>query len=132
MGLLIDTDLLIDLERGGGTDALRRLVAAEDSAVSVITMSELLHGVLRADAGVRSARSAFVERLLASMRAIPITEPVARAHADVWADLSTRGEPIGTHDLWIAATALAHGFGVATRNRAEFDRLPGLRVVSPG
>ncbi|MBA2794776.1 MAG: PIN domain-containing protein [Thermoleophilaceae bacterium] len=132
MGLLIDTDLLIDLERGGGTDALRRLVAAEDSAVSVITMSELLHGVLRADAGVRSARSAFVERLLASMRAIPITEPVARAHADVWADVCTRGEPIGTRDLWIAATALAHGFGVATRNRAEFDRVPGLRVVSPG
>ena len=132
MGLLIDTDLLIDLERGGGTDELRRLVAAEDSAVSVITVSELLHGVLRAGAGVRGARSAFVERLLASMRAISITEPVARAHADVWAELSMRGEPIGTHDLWIAATALAHGFGVATRNRAEFDRVPGLRVVSPG
>lgn len=31
------------------------------------------------------------------------------------------------HDLWIAATALAHGLGVATR----FTRVEGLRVVAP-
>jgi len=39
-------------------------------------------------------------------------------------------EPIGAHDLWIAATALAHGLGVATRNSAHFNRVAGLRVVT--
>ena len=63
------------------------------------------------------------------MRAIPITEPVARVHAEMWADVAGRGEVIGAHDLWIAATALAHGLGVATPNASEFERIPGLRVV---
>jgi len=67
------------------------------------------------------------------MEAIPITEPVARLHADIWSDLAGRGQPIGAHDLWIAATALAHGLGVATHNSAHFKRVLGLRVVAtPG
>ena len=129
MALLIDTDVLIDLERGGGTPAAERVLGDEDRAISVITVSELLHGALRASGGWGARRRAFVEHVLSGMRAVPITERVARAHADVWASLAERGEVIGAHDLWIAATALAHGFGVATRNVADFERVPGLRVV---
>ncbi len=129
MGLLIDTDLLIDLERGGGTQGVERLVGEEECAISVITVSELLHGVLSATGAARARRRAFVEHILAGLQAIPITEPVARVHADVWAGLSDQGEPIGAHDLWIAATAIAHGLGVATRNTSHFDRVPGLRVA---
>jgi tRNA(fMet)-specific endonuclease VapC len=102
----------------------------EDRAISVITVSELLHGALRAKGALRSRRRAFVEHLLAGLTAIPITEPVARIHADVWAELAEGGRVIGAHDLWIAATALAHGLGVATRNVAEFERVPGLRVIA--
>lgn len=130
MALLIDTDLLIDVERGAGTSDAERLLGEEERAISVITMSELLHGVHRAQGSTRARRRAFVEHLLAGLQAIPITEPVARVHADIWAYLSQRGEPIGAHDLWIAATALAHGLGVATRNASDFDRVPGLRVVA--
>jgi predicted nucleic acid-binding protein len=36
---------------------------------------------------------------------------------------------MGAHDLWIAAIGLAHGFAVATGNRRDFSRVPGLRVV---
>jgi predicted nucleic acid-binding protein len=126
VALLIDTDLLIDAERSGNDDVL----GDEDRAISVITVSELLHGVLRARGAARARRRAFAEHVLAGLHAIPITEPVARVHADVWADLSDRGVPIGAHDLWIAATALAHGAGVATRNRSHFARVPGLRVVA--
>ena len=39
-------------------------------------------------------------------------------------------ELIGAHDLWIAATALAHGMGVATANPRDFRRVPGLRVLA--
>jgi tRNA(fMet)-specific endonuclease VapC len=70
-----------------------------------------------------------VEHLLAELHAIPITERVARAHADAWAQLAQRGELIGAHDLWIAATALAHGLAVFTGNVNEFRRIPGLRVL---
>jgi tRNA(fMet)-specific endonuclease VapC len=129
VALLIDTDVLIDLER---SDSVEPLLGEEARAISVITVSELLHGVLRASGGTRTRRRAFVEHVLAGLEAIPITEPVARVHSEVWAELAARGELIGAHDLWIAATALAHDLGVATRNAAHFQRVPGLRVVDTG
>ncbi len=130
MALLIDTDLLVNLERGERKPEIESLLGEEERAISVITVSELLHGVMRARGAIRARRHAFVEHLLAGLEAIPITEPVARMHADIWADLSDRGQAAGAHDLWIAATALAHGLGVATGNTSHFDRVPGLRVVA--
>jgi tRNA(fMet)-specific endonuclease VapC len=132
MALLIDTDVLVDIERADFAAALERVAREEQRAVSVITVSELLHGVHRATGARRARRSAFVEHLLAGFVPIPITEAVARVHAGVWAELAARGEVVGAHDLWIAATALAHGLGVATRNVAEFERVPGLRVLAVG
>ena len=129
MALLIDTDVLIDLERGVGAQAVETVLGDEERAISVITVSELLHGVLRATGARRARRRAFVEYLLGALRGIPITEPVARVHAEVWAQLAKRGEVIGAHDLWIAATALAHGLGLATNNAAEFAHVPGLRLI---
>ena len=38
------------------------------------------------------------------------------------------GKPIGPHDALIAATALAHGATLVTRNLREFRRVKGLRV----
>jgi tRNA(fMet)-specific endonuclease VapC len=89
-----------------------------------------LHGVYRAPACLRTRRAALVERILAELEAIPITEPVARVHAEIWSALAARGRSPAAHDLWIAATALAHGLGVATRNARDFKRVPGLRVVA--
>lgn len=132
MAVLIDTDLLVDLEHGAGTAEFDRLLGKQESAISVVTVSELLHGVHRASGARRARRSAFVEHLLSGLQAISITEPVARVHADVWAQLAGRGQVIGAHDLWIAATAIAHGLSLATGNAAEFRRVPGLRVLAAG
>lgn len=130
MAVLIDTGLLVDLERGVANPQVDAAIGEEDRAISVMTVSELLHGVHRADGAQRARRSAFVEHLLAGMRALEITEQIARVHADIWAQLAARGEVIGAHDLWIAATALAHGMGLATANTREFNRIPGLRLIA--
>ncbi|MDA8067075.1 MAG: PIN domain-containing protein [Actinomycetota bacterium] len=131
MAVLIDTGLLVDHERGVANPLVDAAIGGEDRAISVITVSELLHGVHRADGAQRACRSAFVEHLLAGMRAFEITEQVARVHAGIWAQIAARGEVIGAHNLWIAATALAHGMGLATANTREFDRVPGLRLIAP-
>ena len=130
MAVLIDTDLLVDLERGVGAPEVDRLLGDEERAISVVTVSELLHGVHRATGARRARRSAFVEHLLAGLQPIPVTERVARVHAGVWAQLAERGQVIGAHDLWIAATAIAHGLALATGNAVEFNRVPGLRVIA--
>jgi predicted nucleic acid-binding protein len=129
MAVLIDTDMLVDFERGVANPLVESAIGDEDRAISVITVSELLHGVHLATGARRTRRSAFVEHLLAELHAIPITGRVARVHADVWAQVAGRGQLIGSHDLWIAATALAHGMGIVTGNTDEFRRIPGLRVI---
>jgi tRNA(fMet)-specific endonuclease VapC len=131
LAVLIDTGLLVDLERGFRNPDVERAIGEEDRAISVITVSELLHGVHRANGAQRAQRGAFVEHVLAGMRALEITEQIARVHSDIWAQLAARGEVVGAHDLWIAATALAHGMGLATGNTREFNRVPGLRLIEP-
>lgn len=132
MAVLIDTDVLVDLERGVAGAKFDQVVGEQECAISVVTVSELLHGVHRSSGARRARRSAVVEHLLAGLHAIPITEPVARVHAGLWAQLAQGGESIGAHDLWIAATAVTHGFALATGNEAEFARVPGLSIVTPG
>jgi predicted nucleic acid-binding protein len=125
---LIDTSVLIDVERRGG--ALDDAVGSRERAISVVTLSEFLHGVHRAaDDAERLRREAFAERLLASIEAVPITETIARAHARISAELQRAGTPIPVHDQWIAATALSHGMAVATANVRDFERVPGLTVI---
>jgi len=128
-GWLIDTSVLVDAERGGG--ALGRVPEDREHAVSVVTASELLHGVHRAvDGARRTQRRAFVEHILAELEMLPVTVEVARIHADLWAQLEVSGESIGAHDLWIAATALAYGMRIATANARELARVPGLDVLA--
>jgi len=130
VGILIDTGLLVDLGRGVANPKVDAAIGEEDRAISVITVSELMHGEHRAEGAQRARRRAFVEHLLAGIRALAITEQVARVHADIWAQLAARGEVIGAHDLWIAATVLAHGLGLATGNAREFNCVPGLRLIA--
>lgn len=128
MAVLIDTSVLVNAERRGRS--VEGVLGEQDRAISVITASELLHGVHRAeDAHIRMGRQAFVEHLISSIEPLPITTPVARTHAEIWARLEQHGEVIGAHDMWIAATAISHGMEVATANAAEFERVPGLAVV---
>ena len=129
MAILIDTSVLVNAERRG--DSLERAVGNEERAISVITASEMLHGVHRAsDERIRARREAFVEHLISSIEPLPITTQVARVHAGIWANLERHGELIGAHDMWIAATAVSYGMDVATANADEFERVPGLTVVA--
>jgi tRNA(fMet)-specific endonuclease VapC len=136
MGVLIDSSVLIAHERGRvdvRALAEQRLAGREEEAfyLSVVTVSELLHGVHRAaDRARRARRSAYVEAVLDQFPILPVDLPTARAHAELWAGLAAAGTPVGAHDLWIAATAVSRGLILATANRREFDRVPGLVVES--
>lgn len=128
MGLLIDTSVFIDHERGR-LDLVSAVAGREEEEVfvSVITASELLHGVHRArDRGVRARRSAFVEAILDEFPLLPVDVLTARTHARLWAELASRGELVGAHDLWLAATCVARGLTFATGNPRGFSRVPGL------
>ena len=130
MGFLIDSNIFIDLERSK-TDLSDYINGREeeDVFISVISASELLHGVHRATtARIRAHRSAFVEAILKNFPIIDLDLETARSHAQLWSDLESRGLMIGVHDSWLAATCLAHDLTLITSNLREFKRVPGLKV----
>ena len=130
MGVLIDASILIHVERRA-VDLRAEIETRRDEPffLSVITASELLHGVHRAaNQEQHMRRSAYVEALLRSLPILPIGLNTARQHAQLWAGLAARGQMIGPHDLWLAASCIAHGLSIATLNVREFDRVPGLAV----
>ena len=131
MGALIDSSVLIAAERGTlDLDAVLEESEAIDFAIAAVTASELLHGVHRADnEDRRSRREAFVETLLSRIPVLPFDLIAARAHARLWAQLATSGGSVGAHDLLIAATAIARGMDVVTRDERSFPRIPGLSVL---
>ena len=129
--MILDTSLLIEAERGRfPIERLLESLNEENVSIAAITASELLHGCHRAqNAGIRARRFAFVEAVLdvVPIASFGLTE--ARRHAELWAELARRGKMIGAHDLLIAATALARGEMLATLNRTEFRRVPGLQLL---
>jgi len=125
---LIDTSVFIAAESG------RRLdidALPEGSTASVITFAELTAGVLRAsDIATRSRRLATVAQLR-SMELLPVTETVAGHWARLRVLLAEQRRRVNVNDLWIAATAAAHGLPVLTQD-ADFDVLAevgGIEVI---
>lgn len=134
MGVLIDTSVLVAQERGrlDRSAGLEERIGGrgdEPYYLSVVSASELLHGVHRAENRVqRAQRSAFVEAVLDAFPILPIDLLTARVHAELGAELARTGRPIGSHDLWIAAAAVGRGLALATMDVREFERVPGLVV----
>ncbi len=60
----------------------------------------------------------------ASMQVLPFDD----AAAQVFESLRKQGVRVGTMDLRIAATAIARGYTLLSRNLVDFERVPGLRV----
>lgn len=131
MGLILDTSVLIATERGRfRLSDLYRAYAREQFHIAAITVAELAHGVERADTPERrTARAAIIEQFLAHLEVLEYDAAVARRHAVLWAGLEKKGKMIGPYDLLIAATALAHDYGVVTLNSSEFQRVPALALV---
>lgn len=124
--LIIDTSLLVSLEREGSGVLLEAIADEDDVAVATITAAELLVGVELADGARRTARQEFVEAVLDAISVEDYDLDVAAAHASLLAHTRRNGQPRGAHDLIIAATALARGREVVSTDREGFADLPGV------
>ena len=121
---LVDTSVLIGLERVLPDDLPREL------AISSITMAELAAGPHATDdADERARRQDRLQRVEATFDPLPIDAAVARAYGRVYAAvLGAGGRARGARspDLLIAATALASGLPLYTRNPDDFRGVEGL------
>ncbi len=125
--LLLDTSVLVAVERGGGGLGAT-LPPDADVAIAAVTLAELAVGVELASARHRPARAAFVADVRRTLPALAYDERVAAAHARLLAATRRAGRPRGAHDLLIAATASAWDRTVVTRDPGAFEDLPGVSV----
>lgn len=108
--LLVDTDIFIDHLRGA-----RELKPARHRLhYSVITRAELFAG---------NSASDLVSTLLSPFREIAVDRAIAERAGRI-----RRESGVRMPDALIAATAIEHGLGLATRNRSHFDNVRGLRL----
>jgi tRNA(fMet)-specific endonuclease VapC len=124
---LLDTNILSHLIRTPHGPVARRIRQAGEGNVftSIIVASELRFGARKKGSAALTQR---VDQMLASLDVQPLDIGVDRLYADIRFDLESVGQPIGANDLWIAAHALAMQAVLVTNNRAEFQRVPGLRL----
>ncbi len=125
----LDTNAVLDYFRGRGNVAAN-MVATPPSEIALpaIVAYETWVGVLGSQ-NVKRRQEQF-EQLLAVVGVLPFDAGTSRRAAEVRRALERRGEKIGPLDTLIAATALAHGATLVTRNVREFGRVPGLDVVN--
>jgi predicted nucleic acid-binding protein len=110
--VLVDTDIFVDHLRG----AVELRTKSHRIHYSVITRAELFAG---------SSATDVVSNLLAPFREVPVRRAIAERAGRI-----RRESGVRLPDALIAATALEEGLSVATRNRADFARVRGLRLRS--
>jgi tRNA(fMet)-specific endonuclease VapC len=128
---LIDSSVFIAGERGRlNLTFLLESLEDEPLALSAVTASELLYGLHRAQTTAqRDRRNAYLEAIFTEMTVLAFDLAVAQVHAVMSAELDRSGRRVGAHDLIIAATAMANGYRVATRDLRSFPKIQGLETV---
>lgn len=126
---LIDTSVVIDLEQ------IDAAALPEELAVSAMTMAELAAGPhATADPAERARRQDRLQRAEATFEPLPVDSETARAYGRVYAAVTATGRKARGRraiDLLIAATALATGLPLYTRNPDDFAGLSGMiEIVS--
>jgi tRNA(fMet)-specific endonuclease VapC len=130
MGIIFDTSFLVAIERS--SHHIEKVINGRENepfGISVITVSELLHGIHRADSEKRRLkREAYVEKIIEVFPIYPFDLSAARIYARIWANLAKLGMTIGSHDLMIASTCISLGFSILTSDIRDYGRIEGLTI----
>ena len=127
MTLVLDTNAYSAFSRGEER-VIRLLEAAEELIIPSIVAGELISGFLQ---GTRweanwSEFKEFLNQPGVRLQETGLIE--AEKYGMLVKNLKEAGTPVPTNDIWIAATALARGASVITRD-AHFEHFKGVFVV---
>lgn len=99
--------------------------------IDPVVLGEIRFGILLLPAGRRRSRlETWLAAGVSRMTCIPWDAEAGMRWAQLLADLRQAGKAMPIKDSLIAATALTHRLGVATRNVKDFQRA-GVTVIDP-
>ncbi len=125
-GSMLDTNVCIRAMRRGGEYILERLKSdPEQLCLSTIILNELYVG---AELSARPDHHMLLVTELASrLTVLDFDDNAARHAADIRANLSRKGQLIGSNDMLIAGHARSLGLMLVTNDLSDFKRVDGLR-----
>lgn len=128
--ILLDTNACVALLKKRAPELAERLAALPmaETAICAIVRAELMFGAAKSDKPALA--KAQTELLLSGLTLLNFDAKCADEYGQIRFALERIGQGIGANDTLVAATARAHGAILVTRNRREFDRVPGLVVES--
>ena len=130
MIFLLDTNAISDLVRENQPIVSRVAALSLDDTTVICTVvrGECLFGIERMPTGKRrEALRAKMEMVLANVRCEAVPEVAADHYARIKRACQQKGTPLDEGDLWIAATTLALGAVLITRD-GDFRNIDGLEV----
>src|SRR6516225_10310877 len=132
MGFLMDTCVWIDVERGAlAPDDVDALTQGGPIFISPVTLAELGFGAeITPKAGTRQRRLAALRRL-ERKPLLYIDGTTGGIFGSLAAQIRAAGRQhrYRVQDLWLASQALQHACRLLTRNRRDFEDIPGLDLV---
>jgi tRNA(fMet)-specific endonuclease VapC len=122
--VLIDTNIY-SLAMKGDANVMNTLRKIDRIGFSAISIGELYSGFKGGRHEVKNREELNI--FLDSPRVVvhSIDEGTADFYASILNSLKTKGTPIPTNDIWIAAVAFQHGYKLFTRDK-HFILIPGL------
>jgi tRNA(fMet)-specific endonuclease VapC len=123
--MLFDTEFIIALSRGESSAARKgaeRFLFENDAPLftSRVCWAEVAEG---------HENPAATHGLLRGFAIVEIDEAVAWEASRIGRELKRKGLHIGDNDVWVAASAVAHGLPLVSNNAKHFKRIPSLRVL---
>ena len=122
--ILLDTSAYVAFKRGD-SEAVAVLRRAPGIALCPTVIGELLAGFACGSQTARNRRELAEFLQAPRIQLLQIDAETAEHYASAFALLRRKGRPVPTNDLWIAATALQHGYAVFTRD-AHFGAIENL------
>ncbi|MFB6185389.1 MAG: type II toxin-antitoxin system VapC family toxin [Halobacteriaceae archaeon] len=130
---LLDTSVIVDIDRGGVQRRVTQLDKEDKHAISVVTITELRLGVnKRYEVGSSTYDQAIedLDRLLGRFKVLPIERSIGTEAANIISNLQTDGSMLNDlHDIYIAATARSEHLPVLTANVDHFERIDNITVI---
>lgn len=135
--IAFDADVLSEIWRGhAGYQSRAAQISAREQAIPIIVIEEILRGRLHSIRQAEAAKSKLpiesayelFERTLSLLRQLSVLSYSAAAET-LYQDWKRQKLRVGTHDLRIAAICVVNSATLVSRNRRDFDCVPGLSLA---
>ena len=126
--ILLDTNICIYILKQKPLSVLQEFKRYDvgQIGVSSITYAELSHGVYKSQYEKKNKEK--LNHFIAPIEILQFGEKAADIYGIIKTALEKKGKIIGNNDLLIAAHALSLNSTLVTNNKAEFQRVKGLRI----